>query len=180
MLKWCIIGSGDVVNRLVNKSLNIKKKSKVISILSDNEIQGKKLAKKIGAESYYRNTKKNMYKLLNDKNINSIYIATPPKFHYKYIEFFCKRKKNIICEKPLVIKSDELNKLNKLKERYKFNLLTCFYRRYLSRFLYIKKILDKKIIGKIIYFNIRYFHNEKNHPTANLKGKNIPWRFKKK
>ena len=46
MLKWCIIGSGDVVNRLVNKSLNIKKKSKVISILSDNEIQGKKLAKK--------------------------------------------------------------------------------------------------------------------------------------
>ena len=54
------------------------------------------------------------------------------------------KEKNIICEKPLVIKSDELNKLNKLKERYKFNLLTCFYRRYLSRFLYIKKFLIKK------------------------------------
>ena len=29
MLKWCIIGSGDVVDRLVGNSLNIKNNSKV-------------------------------------------------------------------------------------------------------------------------------------------------------
>ena len=55
-----------------------------------------------------------------------------------------------------------------------------FYRRYLDRFLFIKKILSKKIIGKVIYFNIRYFHNEKNHPTAKIKNKIIPWRFIRK
>tara|TARA_Y200000002_G_scaffold317940_1_gene276736 strand:+ start:116 stop:1114 length:999 start_codon:yes stop_codon:yes gene_type:complete len=180
MLKWCIVGSGDVVNRLVDKSLNIKNKSKVVSILSDDENQAKKLAKKIDAEIYYKTTQKNLYKILNNKNINSIYIATPPKFHFKYINFFCKQKKNIICEKPLVVKLDELEKLKKLKKKYNFNLLTCFYRRYLDRFLYIKKLLKKKIIGKIVYFNIRYFHNDKNHPTAKLTGKKIPWRFQKK
>ncbi len=144
MLKWCIVGSGDVVNRLVDKSLNIKNKSKVVSILSDDENQAKKLAKKIDAEIYYKTTQKNLYKILNNKNINSIYIATPPKFHFKYINFFCKQKKNIICEKPLVVKLDELEKLKKLKKKYNFNLLTCFYRRYLDRFLYIKKLLKKK------------------------------------
>ena len=30
-------------------------------------------------------------------------------------------------------------------------------------------------------FDIKYFHNEKNHPTANIiKGKPLPWRFVKK
>ena len=180
MLKWCVVGSGDVVNRLVNNSLNIKNKSKVITIISNNKIQGELLTKKINAENFLIKSKKNLNYLLNNEKINSVYIATPPKFHFEYIKFFSKTKKNIICEKPLVIKLNHLKQIIKLKKKYKFNLLTCFYRRHLDRFLYIKRILDKKVIGKIVYFNIRYFHNEKNHPTANILKENIPWRFKKK
>ena len=57
MLKWCVVGSGDVVNRLVANSLNIKNKSKVISIVSNDQKQGELLAKKIKAESFYLKTK---------------------------------------------------------------------------------------------------------------------------
>ena len=180
MLNWCIIGSGDVVNRLVKNSLNLKEASKVVAILSDDLKQAKKLAAKIGAEKVFLNTKTNIRKIQYNDKINSIYIATPPNSHLSFINHFCKFKKNIVCEKPLVKSSKELKKLKQLIKKYKFNLLTCFYRRYLDRFLYIKKLLNKKIIGKIVYFNIRYFHNEKNHPTASIKSKKIPWRFKKK
>ena len=180
MLNWCIIGSGDVVNRLVVDSLNIKNKSKVVAIISNDFEQAKTLAKKVNINKVYLNLAKNKKKIKEDNNINSIYIATPPNSHFYYIKYFCKNKKNIICEKPLVKKLSELKKLDKLRKSYKFNLLTCFYRRYLDRFLFIKKILSKKIIGKVIYFNIRYFHNEKNHPTAKIKNKIIPWRFIRK
>tara|TARA_B100000575_G_scaffold213285_1_gene174072 strand:+ start:1127 stop:2125 length:999 start_codon:yes stop_codon:yes gene_type:complete len=180
MLNWCIVGSGDVVNRLVVDSLNIKNKSKVVAILSNDLNQAKNLAKKIDVNRVYLNTDKNKKKIKEDKIINSIYIATPPDSHFYYIKYFCRNKKNIICEKPLVKKLSELKKLELLKKNNKFNLLTCFYRRYLDRFIFIKKILAKKTIGKVMYFNIRYFHNEKNHPTAKIKNKNIPWRFVKK
>jgi len=180
MLKWCVIGSGDVVNRLLKNSLNINKKSKVKYILGDNLNQLKETVKKIKVDNFYLRNDKNINKIINDKEVNSIYIATPPDSHLFYIKKFCRSKLNLVCEKPLVRNLKELNEIKILKKKYNFNLLTCFYRRYLNRFLKIKKILDKKVIGDIIYFNVGYFHSEKNHPTANINNKKIPWRFKKK
>ena len=74
----------------------------IISIISDNTKQARNVAKKINVREIYLNTSKNIKKIQNDKNINSIYIATPPNYHFYYINKFCKFKKNIICEKPLV------------------------------------------------------------------------------
>ncbi len=181
MLNWAIIGSGDVVQRLVKDSLFLKNKSAVNYVLSENFEEAKYYGKNYKIKFSLKKTKKNLNKILNDKNINSIYIATPPNSHLFYINFFCKKKINIVCEKPLVISKQEILKLNRLIKRYKFNLFTCFYRRYLERFLYIKKFLAKRSIGKIIYFDIKFFHNHNNHPTHNIiKGKPIPWRFVKK
>lgn len=181
MLNWAIIGSGDVVQRLVGNSLFIKNKSSVACVISDDFNQAYNYGKKNKIGSIYTKTTKNLNKVLNDQKINSIYIATPPSSHFFYINFFCKKKINIVCEKPLVINKLEIQKLDKLSKKYKFNLFTCFYRRYLERFLYVKKIIEKKIVGKIIYFDIKFFHSHKNHPTHNIiKGKPLPWRFVKK
>ena len=40
----------------------------------------------------YSKTKKNLNKILNNQNINSIYIATPPNSHFFILIFFCKKK----------------------------------------------------------------------------------------
>lgn len=180
MLNWAVIGCGDVVQRLVQDSLFSKNKSTVIYVLTENFKEAEDYAKKYNIEHVLKKTKKNLNKILSDKKINSIYIATPPSSHLFYINYFCKKKINIVCEKPLVIKKKEISKLNNLIKKYKFNLFTCFYRRYLERFLYVKNFLSKKSIGKILYFDIKFFHSHKNHPTHNLiKGKPIPWRFVK-
>ena len=93
MLNWCIIGSGDVVNRLVDNSLNIRGVSKVSAIISSDIIQAKILAKKLNIEKVLINTQKNVKKIQQDSEINSIYIATPPNSHFLYIKKFCKFKK---------------------------------------------------------------------------------------
>ena len=179
MLKWCIVGCGDVVQRLVQDSLQISGSSKVECILTDNIIEAKKFAKKYKINKVYKNTKKNI-NLIMKSDVNSVYIATPPNRHFYYIKIFSKKILNIVCEKPLVIKKNEIIGLTKLIRNKKINLFTCFYRRYLEKFIYIKKIIKKNFMGDILYFNTKYFHNEKNHPTAQIiKGKKIPWRFVK-
>ena len=177
MLNWCIVGSGDVVQRLLKKSLIKKDRSKISYILSKDLISAKKFSKNFTNVKVMKVSKENINLICNDKNVNSVYIATPPNSHFFYIKKFS-NKKNIVCEKPLIIKKEEIRKINNLIKKKKFNLFTCFYRRYLERFIFIKKLLDKKILGKLIYFDIKYFHNEKNHPTANIyKNKPVPWRF---
>ena len=178
MLNWAIIGSGDVVNRLVKNSFNVTGTSKVKYIYSDNLHQAKLLAKKykFGAVTNSLNA------IMNDNNVNSIYIATPPNSHAFYIKKFSKVKKYILCEKPLTIKKKELKEIINLCRKNKVSLITSFYRRYLKRFLEIKKIVQSNKIGKIITFNYRLFHSPQTHPTAKIKKnmKNIPWRFQKK
>ena len=68
MLNWAIIGSGDVVNRLVKNSFNVTGTSKVKYIYSDNLHQAKLLAKKykFGAVTNSLNA------IMNDNNVNSI------------------------------------------------------------------------------------------------------------
>jgi predicted dehydrogenase len=181
MLNWAIIGCGDVVQRLVQDSLFVRNKSNVMYVVSDNLKDAKNYGKKQNIKHILSNSKKNLSLILKDQNINSIYIATPPNSHFFYIDFFCKKKINIVCEKPLVTNKKQFSNLKNLIKKYRFNLFTCFYRRHLERFLYVKKVLEKKELGKIIYFDIKFFHNFNNHPTHNIvKGKPVPWRFVKK
>ena len=180
MLNWAIIGSGDVVNRLVGNSFEKKGLSKVKYIFSKNTKEAIKLSKKYN----YGKVAKSLSEIINDQAVNSVYIATPPNLHASYIEKFSKNKRFILCEKPLALSKKELNYILKICKSRKISLITSFYRRYLTRFRIIKKILKKGDLGKIITFNYRLFHSPETHPTAPFKPKknmkNLPWRFKKK
>ena len=92
MLNWAIIGSGDVVQRLVSNSLFINTKSSVTYVVSDNLEEARKYGNKHKIKFIYYKSKRNLNRILEDTNINSIYIATPPNSHFFYINFFCKKK----------------------------------------------------------------------------------------
>lgn len=176
MLRWAIIGSGDVVNRLVKESFN-SKFSSVKYVYSKDFKQAKKICKKYN----YGNSTNNLKEILDDKSINCVYIATPPSSHYEFISLFSKKKTHILCEKPIVLEKKHLRQITKLIKKNKISFYGCFYRREQKRFKYIKELLKKKEIGKVLSFDYKLHHTLKSHPTAPiLTKKNIPWRFDKK
>ena len=86
MLNWAIIGSGDVVNRLVKDSI-INKHSKVKYIYSYDQKNAKKLCDDFG----YGKVASNLKTISNDKTINCVYIATPQDSHFKYINYLSQK-----------------------------------------------------------------------------------------
>ena len=58
MLTWAIIGSGDVVQRLVKNSLFVKNKSTVRYVVSDNLDEAKLYGNKHKIKFIYSKTKK--------------------------------------------------------------------------------------------------------------------------
>ena len=179
MLNWCIIGTGDVVQRLVQNSFFIKNKSKVSRLMSYDKISMEKFAKKYKIKKFSNK----LIDIINDKEINSLYIATHPNSHYYYINKLSPYIKFILCEKPLVIKKNELQNILKICNKYKTSLYTCFYRRHLKRFKFIKNIIEQNKLGKVLFFKMSLIHTVLSHPTAGFNpknNKNIPWRFNKK
>jgi len=97
------------------------------------------------------------------KKIHFLVICAPNYLHYKYINFGLKNKFEVICEKPLVLKSNHLHNIIKLEKKYKKKVNCIMQLRLNKKLIKYKKIIEKKIkknptktfTGHINYFTFR-------------------------
>ena len=78
--------------------------------------------------------------LINDKDINAVYIATPPASHAEYAIEVIKAGKPVYIEKPMAVNYAECLKINKAAEKYKVPVFVAYYRRALPGFLLVKEL----------------------------------------
>jgi predicted dehydrogenase len=113
--------------------------------------------------------------MLADKNIKLIVVNTPMQTHYEYAKAALHAGKNVVVEKPFVIKASEGEELDRLaKEK---NLLLSVYqnRRYDDDYRAVKKILDERLLGEIREVEMRFdryrpFASGKQHKEGRLPG----------
>ncbi|MBE6608852.1 MAG: Gfo/Idh/MocA family oxidoreductase [Ruminococcaceae bacterium] len=58
-----------------------------------------------------------LYKMAEDKNIDTVYIASPNMTHYEYTKLFISAGKNVFCEKPITVTPAEHNELCALADK---------------------------------------------------------------
>ncbi len=99
----------------------------------------------------------NIDEIMEDEEIEGVYIATPVSTHFKFIKLAIEHKKLVFCEKVLVAEMDELNYI---KEHFSNKIIESNYIYTDSPSLnYIKNNLDE--IGEIKYIEgeIKQFGN---------------------
>ena len=131
-------------NHFQNKVLPSIKNNKKIKI---KYILTKKNKKNI----FYKNIRllKKREQLKSLKNINYIYISSVNVNHYKDIKYSLLNKFNVICEKPICLKSSQLKILSKISKKKKVKFFEMIQYKHHPVFLKLKEILKKNIIGKI-------------------------------
>lgn len=116
------------------------------------------------------------YKSLDQVPISSydtVFLCTPDMLKEEYIVYFIKNKKNILVEKPLIVKNiNRLNYLEKLIKKNKIVIYTAYNHRFEPNFINANKIIKSGVLGKI--YSCRLFYG---NGTARLV-KNSPWRDK--
>ncbi len=104
---------------------------------------------------------------LLQKDIDLVVITTPNDTHYSYTLAALEADKNVVVEKPFTIYSnDALQLINMAKQK---GLLLAVYhnRRYVSDYLTIKNVLDKKALGEVHTFEAHYDrYRMEERPTA--------------
>ena len=100
----------------------------------------------------------NIDSMLEDKNIKAIYIASPNALHFEQIKKCIKKKKHILCDKPLTSNSKDSSKLIKILDPKKTYQMVFEYRN-IPAIREIKSIIEKKQIGNIINFRFNYLHS---------------------
>lgn len=145
IINWGIIGCGDVTEVKSGPPYKLTHGFDLKAVMRRDEAKLKDYANRHQIETYYTNADD----LINDPNIDAIYIATPPDTHKFYGLKVAKAKKACCIEKPLSPSyADSLVIYNAFKET-NTPLFVAYYRRSLPRFLKIKEWLDNGYIGDV-------------------------------
>lgn len=103
IVKWGIIRLGNIAARFA-KSLQKSNEGILYVIASRNLNKSRKFTKDFKAEKAYDNYEE----LLNDKNVDIVYIALPHDLHKEWAVNSLKKKKGVLCEKPVTLCAKEM------------------------------------------------------------------------
>jgi 1,5-anhydro-D-fructose reductase (1,5-anhydro-D-mannitol-forming) len=145
VIRWGILGCGDVTEIKSGPAFQKTEGFKIEAVMRRNAAKAADYAKRHGINKYYTDADD----LINDPEIDAVYIATPPDTH-KYYGLKVALAGKICCiEKPMSPSyQDSLAIYESFKEK-SVPLFVSYYRRSLPRFLQIKKWIDSKCIGEV-------------------------------
>jgi predicted dehydrogenase len=171
-VRWGIIGAGDVCEVKSGPAMNKIKNSKLVAVMRRNRAKAEDYARRHGVERWYDDADK----LINDPDVNAIYIATPPGSHKEYTLKAAGAGKPVYVEKPMARTHNECLEMVQACERAGVPLFTAYYRRSLPNFLKIQSMLKEGLIGEVRYVNILL--NKTLQPDiVGASGKTDNWRL---
>ena len=167
-IKWGIIGCGDVTEVKSGPPYNLTDGFELVAVMRRDLEKVKDYAKRHGIKKYYTNADD----LINDEEINAIYIATPPDTHKLYALKVAEAGKICCIEKPMTASYSESLEIYKAFNEKQLPLFVAYYRRSLPRFNKINEWLKSNLIGEVRHINWHF-----SRPASDLdKSGTYNWR----
>lgn len=144
-VNWGIIGCGDVCEVKSGPAFNKVTNSKLVAVMRRNVDKAKYFAQRHDVPKYYGDAAG----LVNDTEVNAIYIATPPSSHEAYLEMALKAGKPVYVEKPVTVNAASAERMIEMEKKYDGKVSVAHYRRGLPLFNKIKQLVNDGAIGKV-------------------------------
>ncbi len=144
-IKWGIIGCGDVTELKSGPAFNKVKNSELVAVMRRDAAKAEDYAKRHQVPKWYTDA----YELINDNNVNAIYVATPPSSHEEYTVAVLKAGKPVYVEKPMSVDAKSAINMMKAAQQTNGKVVVAHYRRAQPLFRKIKQLIDDKAIGDI-------------------------------
>ncbi len=167
MLRWGLIGCGNVAERKGGPALYSVEDSQLVAVMSRDSSKARDFATRHGAQRYYDSVER----LLADNDINAVYIATPVFLHCEYTILAAEAGKHVLCEKPMGMDLNQCQQMIDVCRKNQVSLMSAYYRRFFPNVIKMKELFESGAIGDIVLARIQ------NHAPFNFqKTDELPWR----
>ena len=169
MIKWGIIGAGNIAKRFVS-SLKNSENGELYAIASYT-LKNRQyyLDNHPGVKVY-----DNYVSLLEDEEIDAVYVATRHNDHYPWVKEALLHKKAVLCEKPATLHEEQTKELCELATKMNVFFLEGIKTRFIPFIADIKNELEKGTIGDILRvetcFAYEHPYVEGNYLFDNIQG----------
>ncbi len=141
---WGLIGPGLIAQQFAD-DLRVIDDAALYAVASNSMERGRAFAQKNGGEKVYDSYEA----LVNDPDVDAVYIATPHRFHFDNTMLCLNAGKPVLCEKPLTVNAAETKILIETAKEKKVFLLEALWTRYLPIYSQIRQWLDEGVIGDL-------------------------------
>lgn len=162
-IKWGIIGCGDVTEVKSGPAFNKVPHSKLVAVMRRDAAKAEDYAKRHGVAKWYSNASD----LINDPEVNAIYIATPPLQHEEYTIAALAAGKPVYVEKPMALNGQAAQNMANAAHQYGIKLVVAHYRRAQPLFLKIKSLLAANTIGDVRFVDLKMLQPKASDIIAN-------------
>jgi len=152
-VKWGIIGCGKVTEVKSGPALQLAENSELVAVMRRNGAKAKDYARRHNVPKWYCDAEK----LINDPDVDAVYIATPPSSHKEYTLMTANAGKPVYVEKPMALNYHECREMIDACETAGVPLFVAYYRRALPRFLAIRKMIDDGKIGQVRFVHTTFY-----------------------
>ncbi len=145
-IRWGILSTANIALESVIPAMLNSEYCSVISIASRNIKKAKKIAEKFQIPKYFGSYQE----LLDDKEIEAVYIPLPNHLHVKWAEKALQAGKHVLLEKPVALSSKEAKKLQvEAKKHPTLKIMEAFMYRFHPQWIRVKEMVDAGEIGQL-------------------------------
>ncbi|HMK04936.1 MAG TPA: Gfo/Idh/MocA family oxidoreductase [Ferruginibacter sp.] len=152
-INWGIIGCGDVTELKSGPAFNKVSNSTLVAVMRRDGEKAKDYAQRHNVPRWYNDA----HALINDPEVNAVYIATPPSSHEAYTIAAINAGKPVYVEKPMALNYAAAQRMTKASAEKNVKLVVAHYRREWPLFKKIKELLEKKVIGDIRLARLEFY-----------------------
>ena len=171
-INWGFIGCGEVTERKSGPAFNLVEGSRVVAVMSRSSEKASSYAQRHNIPRWHTDAQS----LINDPEVNAVYIATPPSSHATYAIMAMKAGKPVYVEKPLAASYVDCQRVMRISRETGVPCFVAYYRRKLPYFDKVQELLQEGAIGKVVNVHIRF-----SVPPRDLdyNSTNLPWRVQR-
>nr|WP_321227822.1 Gfo/Idh/MocA family oxidoreductase [uncultured Psychroserpens sp.] len=145
IINWGIIGLGNIANKFAHDLLKVENAT-LYAVASRNLNKASEFAKNYNIAHAYGNYQA----LVEDPNIDAVYIATPHAFHNEHTILCLNHKKAVLCEKPFAMNLGEVEEMIATSKANNTLLMEAMWTYFLPHYQFALQHIKDETFGKIV------------------------------
>ena len=143
-IKWGILSTGWIAHKF-SVALQLVENSEIYAVGSRNLESAQKFASEFNIPKAYGSYEE----LVQDAEIDVIYIATPHNLHLENTLLAPNHNKHVLCEKPMGVNWRETNTMIELAKQKNLFLMEAMWSRFLPNIIKTKELIESGEIGEV-------------------------------
>ncbi|MBR1911895.1 MAG: Gfo/Idh/MocA family oxidoreductase [Treponema sp.] len=144
-VKWGVLGTATIAKGCTIPGMQIAKNTSLHAVAGRNKEKARQFAQEFGFATYYGSYEE----LLQDDDVQAVYIPLPNNLHAQWVIEALKAKKHVLCEKPLALNARQAEQMFETARENGVHLMEAYAYLHSPYMQSLKNDVHSGIIGDI-------------------------------